>query len=94
MFTLFSFPLKRAIGAGAFFNLVISLPATIVFSLSITKPTAGRSMRWAMSRCFALRPYHSPRSLSRLRRLDGRHARQSRFYGACLLFAWPSSQHG
>lgn len=29
--TLFSFPLKRAIGAGALFNLVISLPATIVF---------------------------------------------------------------
>jgi len=31
--TLFSFPLRRAIGAGALFNLVISLPATVVFLL-------------------------------------------------------------
>ena len=29
--SLFSFPLKRAIGAGALFNLVISLPATAFF---------------------------------------------------------------
>lgn len=39
--TLFSFPLKRAIGAGAFFNLVISLPATIVF-LIVDHQTDGR----------------------------------------------------
>jgi uncharacterized membrane protein YfcA len=29
--SLFSFPLQRAIGAGALFNLVISLPATVFF---------------------------------------------------------------
>ncbi|WP_421999117.1 sulfite exporter TauE/SafE family protein [Reyranella sp.] len=29
--TLFSFPLKRAIGAGALFNLVIAVPATVFF---------------------------------------------------------------
>lgn len=29
--SLFSFPIKRAIGAGALFNLVISLPATAFF---------------------------------------------------------------
>ena len=39
--TLFSFPLKRAIGAGALFNLVISLPATIVF-LIVDHQTEGR----------------------------------------------------
>lgn len=31
---LFSFPIKQAIGAGALFNLVISLPATIVFLIA------------------------------------------------------------
>jgi uncharacterized membrane protein YfcA len=31
--TLFSYPIRNAIGAGALFNLVISLPATIVFLL-------------------------------------------------------------
>jgi uncharacterized membrane protein YfcA len=39
--TLFSFPLRRAIGAGALFNLVISLPATVVFLL-IDRDTPGR----------------------------------------------------
>src|SRR5258708_16581931 len=29
--SMFSFPIRRAIGAGALFNLVIALPATIVF---------------------------------------------------------------
>jgi hypothetical protein len=29
--SLFSFPIRRAIGAGALFNLLISLPATIAF---------------------------------------------------------------
>jgi uncharacterized membrane protein YfcA len=29
--SLFSFPIRRAIGAGAVFNLVISLPATAFF---------------------------------------------------------------
>ena len=29
--SMFSFPIRRAIGAGALFNLVISLPATIAF---------------------------------------------------------------
>jgi uncharacterized membrane protein YfcA len=31
MLSLFSFPIKRAIGAGALFNLVISVPATLFF---------------------------------------------------------------
>lgn len=39
--TLFSFPFRRAIGAGALFNLVISLPATVVF-LFIDRDTPGR----------------------------------------------------
>ncbi|TAJ87447.1 TSUP family transporter [Reyranella sp.] len=38
---LFSVPLKRAIGAGALFNLVISLPDTIVF-LTIDRPAEDR----------------------------------------------------
>jgi uncharacterized membrane protein YfcA len=29
--SLFSYPIKKVIGAGAFFNVVISLPATVVF---------------------------------------------------------------
>lgn len=47
--SLFSFPIKRAIGAGALFNLA--------------RP-AGQAMRWAM-RCFAWRRCHCLRSLSR-----------------------------
>lgn len=39
--TLFSFSLKRAIGAGALFNLVIAVPATLVF-LSMDLDTPGR----------------------------------------------------
>ena len=39
--TLFSFPLKRAIGAGALFNLVIATPATFVF-LWMDHNTPGR----------------------------------------------------
>lgn len=39
--TLFAFPLRNAIGAGALFNMVISLPATIVFLL-IDRGGAGR----------------------------------------------------
>ena len=39
--TLFSFPLKRAIGAGAFFNLIIAAPATLVF-LSMDLDLPGR----------------------------------------------------
>jgi uncharacterized membrane protein YfcA len=39
--TLFSFPLKRAIGAGALFNLVIAVPATLVF-LSMDRSAPGR----------------------------------------------------
>ncbi len=31
--SLFSFPIRRGIGAGALFNLVIALPATIIFLL-------------------------------------------------------------
>lgn len=40
--TLFSFPIRKAVGAGALFNLVISLPATIVFTL-IDQDTPGRT---------------------------------------------------
>ncbi|TAJ30306.1 MAG: sulfite exporter TauE/SafE family protein [Reyranella sp.] len=40
--TLFSFPIRSAIGAGALFNLVISFPATIVFLL-IDWDTPGRT---------------------------------------------------
>jgi uncharacterized protein len=39
--TLFSFPIRRAIGAGALFNLVIALPATLAF-LSTGWSVAGR----------------------------------------------------
>lgn len=39
--TLFSFPIRRAIGAGALFNLVIALPATAVF-LMIDHDAPGR----------------------------------------------------
>ncbi len=39
--TLFSFSIRRAIGAGALFNLVIAIPATIVFLL-IDRHTPGR----------------------------------------------------
>lgn len=39
--TLFSFSIKRAIGAGALFNLVIAAPATIVFLL-MDRHTQGR----------------------------------------------------
>jgi uncharacterized membrane protein YfcA len=38
---LFSFPLKRGIGAGALFNLVIAIPATVVFLL-MDRNTLGR----------------------------------------------------
>lgn len=38
---LFSFPLKRAIGAGALFNLMVALPAALTF-LSIGWGTSGR----------------------------------------------------
>ena len=38
---LFSFPIKRAIGAGALFNLVIAVPATLVF-LSMDRGAPGR----------------------------------------------------
>ena len=41
--TLFSFPIRKAVGAGALFNLVISLPATIVFML-IDHDTTGRTV--------------------------------------------------
>ncbi len=40
--TLFSFPIRNAIGAGALFNLVISLPATIAFLL-IDRDAPGRT---------------------------------------------------
>lgn len=40
--SLFAFPLKRAIGAGAFFNLVIAAPATLFF-LTHDLGTAGRT---------------------------------------------------
>ncbi len=39
--TLFSFSIKRAIGAGALFNLVIAIPATVVFLL-MDRNTPGR----------------------------------------------------
>jgi uncharacterized membrane protein YfcA len=39
--TLFSFSLKRAIGAGALFNLVIAAPATLVF-LQMDRDVPGR----------------------------------------------------
>jgi uncharacterized membrane protein YfcA len=38
---LFSFPIKRAIGAGALFNLVIALPATLLFLL-LDREAPGR----------------------------------------------------
>jgi uncharacterized membrane protein YfcA len=41
--SLFSFPIKRAIGAGALFNLVISVPATLFF-LSADLGTPGRTI--------------------------------------------------
>ncbi len=43
MLLLFSFPIKRAIGAGALFNLVISAPATL-FSLSADLGTSDRTV--------------------------------------------------
>jgi len=39
--TLFSFPLKRAIGAGALFNLIIAAPSTLVY-LSMDLDVPGR----------------------------------------------------
>ncbi len=39
--SLFSFPIRRAIGAGALFNLVISAPATVAF-LAMDWQTPGR----------------------------------------------------
>ncbi len=39
--SLFSFPIRRAIGAGALFNLLVSLPATIAF-LAMGWHTPGR----------------------------------------------------
>ena len=39
--SLFSFPIRHAIGAGALFNLIISLPATIAF-LAMDWQTPGR----------------------------------------------------
>jgi uncharacterized membrane protein YfcA len=41
--SLFSFSIKRAIGAGALFNLVISVPATLFF-LSADLGTPGRTV--------------------------------------------------
>ncbi len=41
--TLFSFSIKRAIGAGALFNLVIAIPATVVFLL-MDQHTPGRPL--------------------------------------------------
>jgi uncharacterized membrane protein YfcA len=38
---LFSFPIKRAIGAGALFNLIVALPATLAFLL-IDRDAPGR----------------------------------------------------
>lgn len=40
--TLFSFSIKRAIGAGALFNLIIAVPATLVF-LRMDQDVPGRS---------------------------------------------------
>jgi uncharacterized membrane protein YfcA len=39
--TLFSFSIKRAIGAGALFNLIIAVPATLVF-LQMDRDVPGR----------------------------------------------------
>ena len=39
--SLFSFPIRHAIGAGALFNLIISLPATAAF-LAMDWQTPGR----------------------------------------------------
>ena len=39
--TLFSFSIKRAIGAGALFNLIIAVPATLVF-LQMDRDAPGR----------------------------------------------------
>jgi uncharacterized membrane protein YfcA len=39
--SLFSFPIRRAVGAGALFNLIISLPATLAF-LAMDWQTPGR----------------------------------------------------
>ena len=41
--SLFAFPIKRAIGAGALFNLVISIPATLFF-LTADLGTPGRTV--------------------------------------------------
>ena len=43
MLSLFSFPIKRAIGAGTLFNLVISVPATLFF-LTADLGTPGRTV--------------------------------------------------
>jgi uncharacterized membrane protein YfcA len=43
MLSLFSFPIKRAVGAGALFNLAISVPATLFF-LSADLGTPGRTV--------------------------------------------------
>jgi len=39
--SMFSFPIRRAVGAGALFNLIISLPATLAF-LAMDRQTLGR----------------------------------------------------
>ncbi len=51
--SLFSFPIRRAIGAGALFNLVIALPATITFLIQGWGIPGNPRTRWEMSRCSA-----------------------------------------
>jgi hypothetical protein len=88
--SLFSFPIKPAIGAGALFNLVIALPAAGSF-LTHDHGTPGRSMRWATWRCFAWRRCRCLRSLSRRWRRAGRRALRSRCCADCSPLALPSS---
>jgi uncharacterized membrane protein YfcA len=75
--SLFSFPLKQAISAGALFNVLVALPATVFFLGTTSRRRRGRPMRWAMWRCSAWRRCRCLRSLSRRSRRVGRAAPRS-----------------
>jgi hypothetical protein len=79
--------ITRPIGAGAVFDLAISLPATAFF-LTIDLGTPGRGVdALGDGTLFCLAALSCLRSLSRPWRRAGRPARPSRCYADCSPFA-------
>ena len=88
--SLFSFPIQRAVGAGAVFNLIIALPATLTF-LARDWGAAGRRTMSATCRSSPSWPCPCPRSLSRPPPHAGRAGRRSVCCAMPLPSAWRAS---